>query len=150
MALEHYEKWEPVKGITTPAGYALIKADQSGLSVTLLFSEVVGGLHTNLRLNCGRVPAYTVHEEYVHPWNTYVAEPLPKLSETWLGKEWPFPLLVVKPSLWLASFSEHQLIDYTELIHYRFVTLGQTVDVLCSGVPAAFWVKPQANDFEKV
>lgn len=141
MELERYEKWEPVEGITTPAGGALINEDIEGLSVTLIFSEIVNGLQADLRIHFRGVAAYTVHEEFVHPWNAYVSEPIPKLEETWKG--WSFPLLIVKNSVWLGSFSEHQLIDRPDSVHYRFVTLGSTVDVLCGGLPEASWIKPQ-------
>jgi hypothetical protein len=141
MELERYEKWEPVDGITTPAGHALIKDDEEGLSVTLIFSAIVNGLDIDLRIHFGFVAAYTVHEEFVHPWNTYDSEPLPKLEGKWKGSS--FPLLIVKNSVWLGSFAEHQLTHFQGNTHYRFVTSDDTVDVLCNKVPEASWVKPQ-------
>jgi hypothetical protein len=112
MELECYEKWEPVDGIIIPVGRAQINEDEQGLLVTLIFSELIDGLNTDLRLYFGRVAAYTVHEEFVHPWNAYAAEPVPKFDEgKWKG--WTFPLLMVKHSVWLKSFEDHQLIDYS-------------------------------------
>src|SRR5438874_12557269 len=98
MEVEQYEKWEPVEGITTPVARVLVKEDHEGLSVTLVFSEMVDGLNTDLRIIFGRVPAYTVYEEFVHPWNVSGTEPLPKLVGKW--KRWSFPLLIVKNSMW--------------------------------------------------
>jgi hypothetical protein len=144
MESEWYEKWEPVKGITTPVARALIKEDEEGLSVTLIFSEIIDGLDTDLRINFGRVAAYSVYDEFVHPCNEHGSEPIPKLNEgRW--KDWSSPLLIVKNSVWLGSFADYQLIDYPNNIHYRFVTLDKTVDVLCNNRPEVSWVKLQAN-----
>lgn len=144
MELERYEKWEPVEGITTPVYCAFVNEDYEGLSVTLIFSDILDGLDTDLRIHFGRVPAYTVHEEFVHPWNAYVAEPAPLFTEgRW--EHYTFPLRIVKNSVWLRSFSEIQLFPFPDSIHYRFVTLSQTVDILCDTVPEASWVKPPAT-----
>lgn len=139
MELERYEKWKPVEGITAPVSYTLIRDDKEGLSVTLVFSGMVNGLSADLRIHFGKVAAYTVHEEFVHPWNAYVAEPLPKFDEgRWKG--WSFPLLIVKNSVWLGSFAEHQLIHFQGSIHCRFVTSDETVDVLCNNPTEAVWI----------
>jgi hypothetical protein len=141
MELEHYEKWEPVEGIMTPASRAWIRDDYEGLTVTLIFSKIIDGLDKELEIWFGRVPAYTVHEEFVHPWNTYGSEPAPKLDKgQW--DNYNFPLRVVKNSVWLRSFSEIQLIHYPDSIHYNFVTLDQTVDVLCNEEPEVSWIDP--------
>ena len=65
--IERHEKWEPVTGIVTPAARALISEDHEGLVVTMMFSEVVDGLDSDLRISFGRVAGYTVYEEFVHP-----------------------------------------------------------------------------------
>ncbi|MBW4582638.1 MAG: hypothetical protein KME42_23960 [Tildeniella nuda ZEHNDER 1965/U140] len=143
MELERYEKWEPVEGITNPVHCARINEGEQGLSITLIFSKTVDGLHAKLRINfVGRTPAYTVHEEFVHPWNVAFVEPIPKLEGKWVG--WTFPLLIVKHSTWLKSFSESQIVGYADSIHYRLMTLDKIVDVLYDGVPEASWVQ-QAN-----
>jgi len=139
MELERYEKWEPVEGITTPVYCAFINEDYDRLTVTLIFSDILDGLDKDLRIHLGRVPAYTVHEEFVHPWNTYTTEPAPKLEGRW--DNYNFPLLIVKNSVWLRSFSEIQLFHYPDSIHYQFVTLDQTVDVLCNNLPEASWIE---------
>jgi hypothetical protein len=147
MEVEQYEKWEPVEGITTPVARALVKEDHKGLFVTLVFSEIVDGINKDLRIIFGRVPAYAVYEELVHPWNLSGIESLPKLSGKW--GIWSFPLLIVKNSMWLRSFSDSQLISYPNSIHYQCITLDQVIDVVCNRVPEVSWVKPKASDIEK-
>src|SRR5882724_4640181 len=139
MRSEHYEKWERVASVDTPAARASIVEDHRGLSVTLWFSEVVGAPNSNLEISFGRVPAYAVHEEFVHPWNSYETESPPKLAGQW--QRYSLPLLIVKDSIWLKSFSESQLINYPECVHYRLVTLDQTVDVLCNQAPSVSWLE---------
>ena len=139
MKLEHYEKWEPVTGIHTPVARSLITEDHDGLVVRLMFSEIVNGLDSDLQMSFDGAPAYTVYEEFVHPWNAYEVEPPPKLDGKW--KSYSFPILIVKNSIWLASFSESQLNDYPDCIHYRLVTLDQIVDVLSSQVPGVTWIR---------
>lgn len=134
---ERLEKWEPVGEIATPAARALIAEDQDGLAVTLMFSEIVDGLHSDLHINFGRVPAYTVYEEFVHPWNGSQTEP-PKLIGKWEG--YTYPLLLVQDSEWVNLLTE-QLISYPASVHYRLVTLDRIVDVLCNKLSEVSWVK---------
>lgn len=138
MTIEHYDKWQPEAAVHSPAARAVIKEDHSGLVVTLIFSEVVGGLNSDLRIAFGRVPTYAAYEEFVHPWNSYETKPPPKLDGQW--QSYCFPLLIVRNSVWLDSFSESQLINYPESIHYRLVTLDQIVDVLCNKAPEVAWI----------
>ena len=139
MGTEYFEKWEPVGGIHTPVARALIKEDHDGLVVTLIFSEIVDGLDSDLQIYFGRVPAYTVHEEFVHPFMIYDIEPPPRLNGRW--ERYYFPILLVKNSVWVGSFSDSQLINYPECIHYRLITLDKTVDVLCNEAPKVSWIK---------
>ena len=105
----------------------------------MIFSEVVNGPDSDLQISFGRVPAYTAYEEFAHPWNTSSTKPPPKLNGRW--ENYCFPLLIVKDSRWLDSFSESQLINSPECVHYRLVTLDQIVDVLCNKGPKADWIK---------
>jgi hypothetical protein len=134
--MERQERWEPVEGIVTPAARAVIEEDENGLAVTLMFSEIVNGLDSDLRIRLGRVPAYTVYEEFVHPWNISQTE-LPKLAGEW--ESYAFPLLLIHDSAWLDSLTG-QLISYPDSVHYRFVTLDQVVDVLCTNPPEVTWI----------
>ena len=140
METEYYEKWEPVEAITTPVARAMIKEDHDGLVVTLTFSEIADGLEFDLQIDFGRVPAYNVYEEFVHPSITYKTEPSPRLNGRW--ERYVFPMLIVKKSVWVGSFSGSQLINYPECIHYQLITLDQIVDVLCNKAPKASWTNP--------
>lgn len=133
--VERQEQWHPVKGIVTPAASASIEQDDEGLVVTLLFSNIIDGLETDLRIAFGRVRAYTVYGEFVHPWNRFQKE-FPKLPGKW-GK-YTFPLLLIHDSEWLSWLSD--LLIPPLPIHYRFVTLDQIVDVLCTKPPEVSWV----------
>ncbi len=119
---------------------AFINENYDGLTVTLIFSDILDGLDKDLRIHLGRVPAYTVYEKSVHPWNAYTTEPAPTLEGRW--DNFNFSLLIVKNSVWLRSFSEIQLFHALDSIHYQFVTLDQTVDVLSNNVPEAAWTDP--------
>jgi hypothetical protein len=138
MKVERHEKWEPVEGIVTPAARALIEEDHEGLVVTMVFSEIVDGLHSDLRVKFGRVPGHTVYEEFVHPSNGSQTES-PKLVGKW--EAYTYPLLVIQDSEWVHSLSD-RLISFPASVHYRFVTLDQIVDILCDKLPEATWVKP--------
>ena len=139
MKADQHEKWEPIEGVTTPAACALIVEDHDGLTITLVFSELVDGLDADLRIKFGRVPAYAVYEEFVHPWIESGGPPIPKLEGKW--KDFSYPILFVRNSTWQSSFSDFQLINWPEPVHYRLVTLDQTVDVLCNRSPEVMWVR---------
>jgi len=131
---EREEKWEPVEGIVTPAARAVVDEDEGGLVVTMMFSEIVDGLTSNLHINFGRVPAFTVYEEFAHPW--LPETPPPKLTGEWA--RFSFPLLQIRDSEWMISLTK-QLSPYPVLIHYRLITLDQIVDVL-GKPPKVTWV----------
>ena len=135
MTNEYVEKWEAVEGIETPVARAIVTENHLGLSTTLIFSEMIGGHEFDLRITFGRVPAYVVHEEFVHPWSHGIA---PRLAGKW--ERYCFPLLTVGNSKWLASFSESHLLNWPGSIHYRLLTLDQIVDVLCNRIPEVTWV----------
>ena len=93
-----------------------------------MFSEIVGGCDDDLRIRFGRVPACTVYEEFVHPWE------LPKTKPSMLAGSWDryvFPLLVINDSEWVRSLSD-RLINFADSVHYRLLMLDQIVDVLCN------------------
>jgi len=133
--VEKQEKWEPIDGIVTPAAAALIAEDQGGLTVTMLFSEIVDGRDSDLRLKFGRVFGYTVYEEFVHPWET--SETAPTLEGRW--ETCIYPLLQIRDSRWIASLP-NLLVVHPDCIHYRMLTLDEIVDVLCPKPPEVSWV----------
>jgi len=104
-----------------------------------VFSEIVDGLDSDLRIDFGRIPAYAVYDEFVHPWIQSNGEATPTLEGKW--KDFSYPLLLVRNSVWQSSFSEDQLVNWSGCVHYRLVTLDQTVDVLCNRTPALSWTK---------
>ncbi len=136
--VEKQERWEPIDGIVTPAASALIVEDGDGLIVTLLFSEITDGRDSDLRLKFGRVLAYTVYEEFVHPWESSNAAP--RLDGQW--ERFIYPLLQIKDSRWM-SLLPNLLILHPDSIHYRFLTLDEIIDVLCHKPPEVSWVSGQ-------
>lgn len=142
MPFEYYEKWEPVEEICTPVARASLREDSEGLQVRLIFSEIVGASDDDLLINFGKVPAFTVHEEFVHPWNEEDEEQsVPRLNGEW--EQYASPCLIVRNSNWLRTFSDSQLYEFPNCIHYRFLTLDRTVDVLSNNEPQAAWVKAE-------
>ncbi|HEU4713077.1 MAG TPA: hypothetical protein VFS76_16015 [Pyrinomonadaceae bacterium] len=135
--VERHEKWEPVEGIGTPAARALIEEDHEGLVVTLIFSEIVDGAGSDLRIKFGRVAGYTVYEEFVHPWAS------PQTESLMIGDEsgrFIYPLLLIHDSEWMRSLSD-RLIGFPKCVHYRLLTLDEIVDVLSNKHPEVSWVK---------
>lgn len=128
------EKWEPIDGITTPAASALVNEDKEGLTITLLFSDIVDGTDSDLCLRFGRVLAYSVYEEFVH---RQTLESAPRLTGHW--ETYVYPLLRISESTWMTSLPD-LLVVHPDAIHYRLLTLDQIVDVLCSEPPAVSWV----------
>ncbi|HXQ73625.1 MAG TPA: hypothetical protein VN844_24200 [Pyrinomonadaceae bacterium] len=134
QSVEIREKWAPVEGIVTPAASALIVEDRDGLTVTLLFSDIVDGSHSDLCLKFGRVLAYTVYEEFVHPGP--ISESAPRLAGQW--ERYCYPLLRISESRWIASLPD-LLAIHPGAIHYQLVTADQIVDVLGTKPPEVSW-----------
>src|SRR5262245_33021546 len=109
--MERYEKWKAVDRVTTPVTRALIEEGSFGLVITLVFSEIVDGLDSDLRIDFGRIPAYAVYDEFVHPWIQSNGEATPTLEGKW--KDFSYPLLLVRNSVWQSSFSEDQLVNWS-------------------------------------
>jgi hypothetical protein len=134
--VEQQEKWEPIAGIESPAGGAFVAEDHEGLTVTLLFSEIADGPDSDLRIKFGHVVAYSVYEEFAHPWES--VNLAPRLAGRWEG--YIYPLLEIKNSKWMASLPHLSLVD-PNCVHYRLLTVDEIVDVLSSKTPEATWVK---------
>lgn len=135
QTIEKQEKWEPIHPIESPAASALISENNEGLTVTLLFSKIVDGRHADLCIKFGPVLAYTVYEEFVHPWETL--EAAPRLTGRW--ETYIYPLLQIKDSQWMAALP-NLLFVHPDAMHYRLLTLDKIVDVLCSKLPEVIWV----------
>lgn len=137
---EKQEKWEPIDRIETPAAAALVGEDKEGLTITLLFSDIADGGDSDLCLRFGHVLAYSVYEEFVHPWQT--SESAPRLTGRW--ETYFYPLLRINESRWMASLPD-LLAIHPDTIHYRLLTLDQIVDVLCSKPPKVSWARNAGN-----
>ncbi len=136
LLVERQEKWEPVEGIGTAAARAVVKEDHEGLVVTMMFSEVGEVPHADLRIRFGRVAAYTVYEEFVHPWDSPLTESL-MIGDG--SERCVFPLLLIHNSEWMRSLAD-RLLGFPDSVHYRLLTLDQIVDVLCNKLPEVSWV----------
>lgn len=138
LLVERHEKWEPVEGIVTAAARAVVTEDHEGLVVTMMFSEIADdGPDSNLRIEFGRVAAYTVYEEFVHPWDSPETES-PMIGEG--SRRCVFPLLLIHDSEWTRSLSD-RLLGFPNCVHYRLLTLDEIVDVLSNKQPEVTWVK---------
>lgn len=136
QAVERQEKWEPIEGVMSPAGGVRVAEDHTGLTVTLLFSEIKGGPESDLQINFGHIVGYSVYEEFVHPWES--VNLAPRLAGHWEG--YIYPLLEIKNSKWMASLPHLSLVD-PNCVHYRLLTVDEIVDVLSSKTPEVAWVK---------
>ena len=136
LTVERHEKWEPVEGIVTAAARAVVREDHEGLVVTMIFSEIADGPASDLRIRLGRVAAYTVFEEFVHPWDSAQTES-PMIGDG--SKRSVFPLLLIHNSEWMRSLSD-LLIGFPDCVHYRLLTLDEIVDVLSNQQPEVTWV----------
>ncbi|HXT61449.1 MAG TPA: hypothetical protein VN696_00300 [Pyrinomonadaceae bacterium] len=134
LIVERHEKWEPVEGITTAAARAVVAEDHEGLVVTMIFSEVVDGSDSDLLIKFGRVAAYSVYEEFVHPWDSPQTES-PMVDD---GR-FVYPLLLIHDSEWMRSLSD-RLLSFPDSVHYRLLTLDQIVDVLSTKRPEVSWI----------
>ncbi|HXT61448.1 MAG TPA: hypothetical protein VN696_00295 [Pyrinomonadaceae bacterium] len=134
--VEQHEKWEPIAGIMSPAGGALINDDHDGLTVTLLFSEIESGAKSDLRIKFGHVLGYSLYEEFVHPWST--PKDAPRLAPPW--ERYLYPLLTIRGSDWIRSFDD-LLTVHPNCVHYRLLTVDEIVDILCDKPPEVAWIE---------
>lgn len=129
---ERCEAWSSGRTIDVPCAGVTLVEEHGVLRVTLLFSGVVGASLPDLELLFKGKLALMSHEEFAHPWhyddNDVV---VPRLdSEAWDGRA--FPLLLVRGSEWLRSFSDAATAPFSHgtFAHLRIVSLDRTVDVL--------------------
>jgi hypothetical protein len=140
--VETFNRWEPVQGIEWPCAGVRISNATDALTMTLEFSNVVGGGARDLllRLAWGYVVGFASWQEFAHPWNNDgVIADLPKiLVGQWAS--YTFPMLEVLNSNLIAEFGDGQRATYPQVRHFRIVTLDHTVDVLATAEPGAEWV----------
>lgn len=142
--METYSKWEPLEGIVTPCAQIDLHIDASSYRAILRFAYITEGLDRDLELDFGtEVMAVMSHDEFAHPWAKYgkdSAGSVPRLDGRW--KDYSFPLLRVKSSIWESSFTDSQILDFqrVRLQHVRLVSLDNTVDILTQAEASATWM----------
>ncbi len=137
LKIEIYEKWSNVGGINAAAGGAVLIENKDGLTLQLFVKRQI------LVIYFKRFLALSIHEEFAHPrFDLEEDSAIPRVEERYV-----FPCLIVKNSYWLDSFSESRLapFDRRELIHYRFVTLSNTYDVLAVQEPLVNWLEDKSS-----
>ena len=131
---QSFERWLPVADVPAYFGDYSLHDDFDGLRVIL---HPAKGSDRDLVITFGRaVLGYRVFEEFAHPrlHQETSADPSP---------EWPwgtYPLLIIRDSEWLATFSDSQLAPWFEQVeHYFFYTLSNSFDVLAHAQPEVHW-----------
>ncbi|MEK6372092.1 MAG: hypothetical protein AABO58_05300 [Acidobacteriota bacterium] len=137
---EQIVEWHPIAGLNSPCAGVQIAEHNGELTLTLLFSGVIGGSAGDLQLSFGRVLAFMSHEESTHPWNDSQT-PQPTLKTgTALGGSVTFPCLEVVESEWIQSFGDSRLFGRGQPRHFQVVTLDKSVDVLTTQPVRGEWL----------
>jgi hypothetical protein len=140
--METYLRFTPAVNLDAPCAFIAMSTGPEEHTVRLGFSAIRDAPPRDLIVRFGsRVMASMSHEEFVHPWQAAPNKAeVPRLDGKWTG--FAFPLLEVRNSQWLASFSDSEIFGWRREAarHFRFVSLGDTVDVLTSGDVTAEWV----------
>jgi hypothetical protein len=100
---------------------------ESGLTLTLNWS----GDYSPTTLTFERAKAFTSHDEMSHP---DVDAEYPPIG-TGRYPDGACPALVVRNSIWLASFPASMSWEYDDHVHYRFISSQHIVDVLAKKPP---------------
>lgn len=131
---QSFERWFPVADAPACFGGYSLHDDSDGLRVIL--HPVKGSDRDLVLLFRSAVLGYCVFDEFAHP--RYHQEPSPEPSP-----EFPWgthPLLIVRDSEWLATFTDSQLAPwFGEVVHYFIYTLDRSLDVLTHAAPDAHW-----------
>jgi len=143
---QSFERWFPVAGVPAYFGDYSLHDDFDGFRVIL---HPAKGSDRDLVLTFGRaVLGYRLFGEFAHPrlHQETSPEPSPETSPE-PSPEWPwgtYPLLIVRDSEWLATFSDSQLAPWFEQAqHYFFYTLSNSFDILAHAQPEAHWQPTQ-------
>lgn len=139
---ETYIPFTPVADVIAPCAYAVLCTEPGDCTVRLSFSNVRGAPARDLLVRFDSVMACMSHTKFSHPWEAMSITELPRLEGEWDG--YAFPMLEVKDSCWLATFTDYQAIGLAReaVRHFRFLSLDNLVDVLMhgDGVVTAEWV----------
>lgn len=131
------KRWEPVDGIDSPCAEVDFVTSGQWLILVLRFSLVIGDCTRDLRLQCewGDVVGFTSWQELAHLCREPAFEGAPKLGDPWA--DYAFPVLELCESGWLTDV---QCPPYSNLRHFRIITLDHTVDLLTTSEPHAEWL----------
>ncbi|WP_018906391.1 hypothetical protein ABL841_18280 [Variovorax paradoxus] len=139
---ETYIRFAPVRDVVAPCAYIVLCTEPGGHTVRLSFSNIRGASARDLLVRFDSVMACMSHTEFAHPWEATPTAEIPRLEGRWDG--YAFPLLEVKNSQWLASFTDFQTIGLARSMprHFRFVSLDNVVDLLMygDGAVTAEWI----------
>ena len=126
-----FDRWLAVPDVVEP--FAGISVVSRGDGATTLYLHAKG---RDLRVTFRQIWALTIHEEFAHPDVDGNFE-FPLLT----NNPGAYPLLTVKNSQWLNSFSETRLAAQPGTpIHYQFLSMSYIVDVLSYWRPEAEWI----------
>ena len=128
-----FDRWLAVPDVVEP--FAGISVVSRGDGATTLYLHAKG---RDLRVTFRQIWALTIHEEFAHP-DVDGNFDFPLL----INNPGAYPLLTVKNSQWLESFSDTRLATLPGTpIHYQFISMSYIVDVLSYVRPEAEWVHP--------
>jgi len=126
-----FDRWLAVPDVIEPFGGISVVSHGDG--ATMLYLHADG---RDLRVTFRQIWALTIHEEFAHP-DVDGKFDFPLLN----NHPGAYPLLTVKNSQWLESFSDTRLATLPgPPIHYQFISMSYIVDVLSYLQPEAEWV----------
>ena len=133
--------WRPVEGISFSFVGAEVWSDYPRLCLRLIDGRTDVHEQQDLCVVFRRAPAYTVHEEFVHPTQGTVFGREPTIG---YGSRHTCPLLTVEGSPWFASLADELELTGGKHVHYRFCTAFPVADVASAEPPEVYWLPRRA------
>ena len=130
-----FERWLPVADLPKCFGGYSLRDDRTGLFIRLHIDD----RDLVLSFEPRAILAYRVHGEFCHPRFNQESSAPP-------SEQWPWgtePLLIVRESEWLHSFSDSQIHDFQHPTHYFIYTLDDSIDILSLSEPQVQWEPTQ-------
>ncbi len=130
----HCIKWSPVAGINSfCADIGLVYEPPARLTVRLYFSHVRGNPPEDVLLEFEYVAAFRCEDECFY--GSCLPDKLPRFDD----KQVTFPLLIVEDSPWARRLADRHP-QGEGCIHYVFISLNDTVEVLAHPPVRVEWV----------
>jgi hypothetical protein len=133
---QKFDRWRAIPDVVEP--FVGISVVSRGDGETALYLHADG---RDLRVTFKQIWALTIHEEFAHP-HVDSQDDLPVFTSN--AGPYPmgaYPLLIVRNSEWLRSFSDSRLAGLTVIpTHYQFISMSYIVDVLSVLRPDVAWV----------